>query len=121
MNEYPSLLESLVLPPARMRSRKPPHPTRLSRRDTQLLQVGLHGHLYEKLGAHPMTVYGTAGTYFAVWAPNARRVSIIGDFNRWDPAANSMQPRGSSGVWEAFVPGAQTGHHYKYLVAGQNN
>jgi 1,4-alpha-glucan branching enzyme len=92
-------------------------PTRLNRRDTRLLQAGLHGHLYEKLGAHPMTVRGTAGTYFAVWAPNARSVSVIGDFNRWDASASRMRSCGSSGVWERFVPGAQTGQNYKFHIA----
>src|SRR5262249_3227150 len=106
-----------LLPPKRMRLLKaPPRPTRLNRRDTRLFQLGLHGDLSEKLGAHPMTVRGTAGTYFAVWAPNAQHVSIIGDFNGWDAAANRMRPCSLSGVWEGFVPGAHTGDHYKYQI-----
>ena len=117
-----SMPRPLLLPPARIRSRMaPPRPTRLNQRDTRLFQAGLHGHLYEKLGAHPMTVHGTAGSYFAVWAPNARGVSIVGDFNRWDPDANRMRPRGSSGFWESFVPGAHIGDHYKYRIAIQDN
>jgi 1,4-alpha-glucan branching enzyme len=68
-----------------------------------------------------MTVRGTAGTYFAVWAPNARLVSVVGDFNRWESSADRMSPRGSSGVWEGFVPGAQIGQHYKYHIVLQNN
>src|SRR5262252_8049717 len=100
----------VLLPPARLRSRiAPPRPTRLNLWDARLFQAGLHSHLYQKLGAHPMTVHGTAGTYFAVWAPNAQRVSIIGDFNRWDRETNRMRPYGSSGVWEGFVPDAHAG------------
>jgi 1,4-alpha-glucan branching enzyme len=117
-----SVPRPLLFPVSRPRSRKtPPRPTRLNRWDTRLFQAGLHGHLYEKLGAHPMTVHGMAGTYFAVWAPNAQRVSIVGDFNRWDREASRMRPCGSSGVWEGFVPGAQTGDRYKYYMAGQNS
>ena len=117
-----SAASRVLLPPARLRSRiAPPRPTRLNRRDTRLFQAGLHSHLYEKLGAHPMTVHGTAGTYFAVWAPNAKCVSIVGDFNGWDPAANHMRPCDSLGVWEGFVPGAHAGHHYKYHLAVQDN
>src|SRR5262249_40311206 len=117
-----SVAGSVLVSPGRMRSQiAPPRPTRLNRRDTRLFQAGLHSYLYEKLGAHPMIVNGTAGTYFAVWAPNAKRVSIVGDFNRWDPAANRMRSCGSSGVWEGFVAGAQHGHHYKYYIAVQDD
>jgi len=63
--------------------------------------------IQDKLGAHPMTVKGAAGTYFAVWAPNANFVSVIGDFNGWDKAANRLAPRESSGIWEGFIPGAR--------------
>jgi len=117
-----SVPRPLLFLPNRQRSRKtPPRPTRLNRWDTRLFQAGLHGHLYEKLGAHPMTVHGTAGTYFAVWAPNAQRVSIVGDFNRWDREADRMRRCGTSGVWEGFVPDAHAGHRYKYHMAVQNS
>ena len=117
-----SVPHPLLFPANRPLSWKtPPRPTRLNRWDTRLFQAGLHSHLYEKLGAHPMTVHGMDGTYFAVWAPNAQRVSIVGDFNRWDREANRMRPCGSAGVWEGFVPGAHAGDRYKYYMAGQNN
>jgi 1,4-alpha-glucan branching enzyme len=82
--------------------------------DLHLFGEGTHRKLWEKLGAHPRTVDGVSGVAFAVWAPNARRVSVIGDFNRWDGRVHPMRMLGSSGVWELFVPDIGDGALYKY-------
>ena len=75
---------------------------------------------YEKLGAHVTEHDGVAGTHFAVWAPNARRVSVIGDFNGWKPGANPMNSVASSGIWEGFIPGVGAGVLYKYAIVSQS-
>ena len=75
---------------------------------------------WEKLGAHPCVQNGSTGTAFAVWAPNARQVCVVGDFNHWDPAQHVMQHRGTAGVWEIFVPGVGDGALYKYSVLGED-
>src|SRR5690606_14387653 len=80
---------------------------------------GSHLRLYEKLGAHPAVVDGVAGTRFAVWAPNAASVSVIGDWNGWNREADPLHPRGSSGIWEGFVPGVGPGAVYKYHVCSR--
>ncbi|MDY3563192.1 1,4-alpha-glucan branching protein GlgB [Gemmata sp. JC673] len=85
--------------------------------DVYLFNEGSHIRLYEKLGSHPATVGGAAGYHFAVWAPNADYVSVIGDFNGWDRGANPLKVIGSSGVWGGFVPGVKRGACYKYHVA----
>jgi 1,4-alpha-glucan branching enzyme len=90
--------------------------TRLSRDDLYLFNEGSHLRLYDKLGAHPMVVEGEAGTCFGVWAPNARQVSVIGDFNRWDKSSHPLCPRGPSGIWEGFIPGLGAGTVYKYHI-----
>jgi 1,4-alpha-glucan branching enzyme len=85
--------------------------------DIYLFKEGRHFRLYDKLGAHPMEVEGRRGTLFAVWAPNAERVSVIGDFNDWNQDAHILYPRlDESGVWEGFVPGAYQGQFYKYHI-----
>ncbi|GIK72008.1 MAG: 1,4-alpha-glucan branching enzyme GlgB [Chloroflexota bacterium] len=71
---------------------------------------------YERFGAHMTTVEGVAGVHFAVWAPNALRVSVIGSFNAWDNRVNAMQRRGDSGIWETFIPNLPKGTHYKYSI-----
>jgi len=71
---------------------------------------------YERFGAHIMTVDGVAGVHFAVWAPNALRVSVIGSFNAWDNRVNAMQRRGDAGIWETFIPNLPKGTHYKYSI-----
>ncbi|MCU0838186.1 MAG: 1,4-alpha-glucan branching protein GlgB [Rhodospirillales bacterium] len=82
--------------------------------DIHLLVEGTHLRAFEKLGSHPMVVDGVAGASFAVWAPNARRVSVIGDFNGWDGRRHPMRKRVECGVWELFVPGVGPGALYKY-------
>ena len=84
--------------------------------DLHLFNEGRHFRLYHKLGAHPMTVDGVAGTCFAVWAPNARQVSVIGRFNNWDPRTHHLHTRGNSGIWEGFIPGISEGALYKYHI-----
>ena len=81
----------------------------LSEQDLYLFNEGTHFRLHEKLGAHAGTEDGKEGTWFAVWAPNAERVSVIGDWNLWDKRASLMTLRGASGVWEAFLPGTEPG------------
>ncbi|WP_323765520.1 1,4-alpha-glucan branching protein GlgB [Marinovum sp.] len=86
--------------------------------DEYLLGEGTHGYLWKALGAHVMTHEGVDGTHFAVWAPNARRVSVVGDFNGWDGRRFIMRRRGASGVHEIFLPGLADGTTYKYEVLG---
>ncbi len=86
--------------------------------DDHLLVEGTHRALYERLGAHPMTLEGVDGTHFAVWAPQARRVSVVGAFNAWDGRRHPMRKRVDSGVWEIFAPGLGPGCVYKYEIVG---
>jgi len=90
----------------------------LSDLDEYLLGEGTHQRLWEALGAHPRILDGVSGTHFAVWAPNARRVSVVGGFNAWDGRRHVMRRRGGTGVWEIFVPGASDGAAYKYEILG---
>src|SRR5208282_3611577 len=91
-------------------------PPSLSDFDLYLMGEGTHYQKYEKMGAHLVTFEGVAGVQFAVWAPNALRVSVVGDFNQWDGRTHPMRNRGPSGVWELFVPGLQEGAIYKYEI-----
>ena len=93
-------------------------PPYLGELDTHLLAEGSHQRLYERLGAHPVVVDGVAGVVFAVWAPNARRVSVVGDFNAWDGRRHPMRRRVEAGVWELFLPGVGEGALYKYEIVG---
>ena len=86
--------------------------------DQYLFGQGTHYDIYKKLGAHPTTQHRKKGVYFAVWAPNARYVSVIGDFNNWDNQANPMNRVGEIGVYEIFVPGAKVGDLYKFFIVG---
>jgi 1,4-alpha-glucan branching enzyme len=96
---------------------RPPRPRQiLTDYDLHLFNEGTHYRAWEKLGSHRTTVDGVVGVHFAVWAPNARRVSVIGDFNRWDGRVHVMTPLASSGVWEIFVPELPEGTCYKYEV-----
>jgi 1,4-alpha-glucan branching enzyme len=85
--------------------------------DIHLFRSGKHYKLYEKLGAHPATFKGLEGTYFAVWAPNATSISVIGYFNQWQPGHHNLFPRwDGSGIWENFFPGVKHGEAYKYAL-----
>ena len=98
------------------------HASLFGETDLHLFGEGTHRHLYDKLGAHPRTLKGSAGVAFAVWAPNAERLSVIGDFNNWDESAHPLLPRpDGSGIWEGFVPGAAVGQCYKYHLISRHN
>lgn len=88
----------------------------ISSDDLYLFAEGKHYQIYDKLGAHPMTIDGVKGVYFAVWAPHARAVSVVGDFNMWDGRLHPMRTLEVSGVYEIFIPGVETGAVYKYQV-----
>ncbi|HAT77763.1 MAG TPA: 1,4-alpha-glucan branching enzyme [Flavobacterium sp.] len=90
--------------------------------DINLFKAGKHFRLYEKLGAHLLEVDGVKGVYFAVWAPSARSVSVVGDFNYWIQGDHPLQVRwDSSGIWEGFIPGIEKGTTYKYKIQSNNN
>src|SRR5580704_3389733 len=93
-------------------------PYLLTEFDLHLMGEGRHYDTYDKLGAHLKSLEGVRGVHFAVWAPSARRVSVVGDFNRWDGRVNPMRARGSSGIWELFVPELGEGAIYKYEIIG---
>ena len=88
--------------------------------DDYYIGEGNHLRLYDKMGAHPMHHDGAVGVHFAVWAPNAKRVSIIGDFNNWDGRLHVMRLRLNTGIWETFVPGATVGQGYKFEIIGKD-
>jgi 1,4-alpha-glucan branching enzyme len=88
----------------------------ISDEDVYLFNEGSHFRLFDKLGAHPLNIDGKRGVYFAVWAPNAERVSAIGDFNGWDGTQHPLQPRNESGIWEGFLNGIGEGMHYKFRI-----
>ncbi len=92
----------------------------LTDHDLYLFNEGTHYRLYEKLGAHRASVDDTEGTFFAVWAPNARQVSVIGNFNDWKRNNHPLRPRGQSGIWEGFVPGIGKGTLYKFYIASHH-
>ncbi len=90
--------------------------------DIYLFKQGNHFRLFEKLGSHPMTVEGVSGTYFAVWAPNAKKVSVVGDFNYWNTQTHPLFPRwDSSGIFEGFIPGIGIGALYKFNIESNIN
>lgn len=86
----------------------------ITKQDTDRFEAGIHYTIYEKLGAHPMTIDGVAGVHFAVWAPNAMRVSTVGDFNNWDGRTHQMRRLWDSGIFEIFIPAAKEGDNYKF-------
>ena len=92
----------------------------LSDFDIYLINSGQHWHAYRVLGAHEHSVDGIAGTLFAVWAPGAERVSVVGEFNHWDGRCHPMQVRGGSGIWELFIPGLEAGTLYKFELRNRD-
>ena len=88
--------------------------------DLHLLGEGTHYRNYERLGAHLQTHRGFRGVHFAVWAPNAQRVSVIGNFNHWDGRRHPMGNRGATGIWEIFIPDLCQGEVYKYEVKSRH-
>jgi 1,4-alpha-glucan branching enzyme len=89
--------------------------------DVYLFNEGTHYDLHDKLGAHIVESQGEKGVYFAVWAPDAEEVSVIGDFNAWRPSVNRLRPHASSGIWQGFIPGLAQGELYKYQVSSRYN
>ncbi len=97
-------------------------PTLLSEQDIYLYKQGSHYQLYDKLGSHQMEIEGVKGYYFAVWAPNAEKVSVIGDFNGWDRNSHELAIRwDGSGIWEGFIPNLKSGAIYKYHIVSRHN
>lgn len=88
--------------------------------DQYLFGQATHYDIYKKLGAHPVSYGRQKGVYFAVWAPNAQYVSVIGEFNDWDTQANPMEKAGPIGVFQVFVPGAREGQLYKFYIVGMH-
>ncbi len=92
----------------------------LSDQDIYLFKEGTHYHLYKKLGSHCLTIEGVSGTHFAVWAPNASQVTVMGDFNRWNRESHPLKRRGDgSGIWEGWVPQVGEGSVYKYHIVSE--
>ena len=96
-------------------------PPQVSDFDLHLFNEGKHRHAYRFLGAHAHEIDGVAGILFAVWAPNAERVSVVGDFNQWDGRRHPMRVRGGSGVWELFIPDLAAGSLYKYEIRNRDS
>jgi 1,4-alpha-glucan branching enzyme len=94
--------------------------TPLTQQDLYLFNEGTHNRLYEKLGAHPRNEKGKEGTHFAVWAPGAETVFVMGDFNHWVKEGEPLHPQGQSGIWEGFLPGLGKGDRYKYHVVSRH-
>ena len=103
-------------------SRIPSEPfSLLSDDDLHFFNEGNHFRLYKKLGSHRVNVEGVSGTYFAVWAPNAEQVHVIGDFNNWNKESHPLNPKQQSGIWEGFFPGLTKGTIYKYYIQSQHD
>ncbi len=114
-------------PPKLRGQTKPPTPvvrwdtSILTKQDLYLFNEGTHCRLYNRLGAHPRTMDGVAGTFFAVWAPGAEQVAVMGDFNGWSNSSHQLRPCEQSGIWDAFIPGIGHGACYKYHVVSRYN
>jgi len=93
----------------------------LTAEDMYLFNEGSNYRIYEKMGAHRFEINGERGTCFGVWAPNARAVYVIGSFNGWDHRSHPLKPRGSSGIWEGFIPGVEKGSLYKFHIESRNH
>ncbi|HRO41645.1 MAG TPA: 1,4-alpha-glucan branching protein GlgB [Flavipsychrobacter sp.] len=112
-----TLQEVVIAPSSGSTTFSPDHFSLLTDFDIELFKAGKHFHLYNKLGAHVAEHRGVKGTYFAVWAPNAKYVSVVGSFNGWNRGAHKMQVRwDGSGIWEGFVPQVGKGDYYKYYI-----
>jgi len=95
--------------------------SRLEEKDIRAFQAGTHIEIYEKLGSHLMQLDDESGVYFAVWAPNAKEVAVVGDFNEWNPEGYHLYPRWDhSGIWEGFIPRLEKGTLYKYWILSNN-
>ena len=92
----------------------------ITREDCYWFGEGTHYEIYKKLGAHPIKYRGEAGYYFAVWAPHAEAISIVGDFNGWDIAAHPCSEIFQRGIWECFIPGLRSGELYKFVIRTKN-
>ncbi len=92
----------------------------ITKEDTEKFRNGIHYEIYEKLGAHPMTIDGVEGVLFAVWAPNCMRVSVVGDFNHWDGRVHQMRRLDEVGIFELFLPGVPVGSNYKFEMKLKN-
>ena len=88
----------------------------MSELDRHLFNEGSHNEIYERLGAHFREIDGVSGVNFAVWAPNAKAINVVGDFNDWDGSRHAMRKLVPSGIWELFVPELSTGEIYKFQV-----
>ena len=96
--------------------------TLFSDADIQNFQNGTHHQLYKLFGNHWLSLNGRGGTYFSVWAPNASEVSVVGNFNEWNPAQHPLFPRwDKSGIWEGFIPAVGKGEIYKYHIRDSQN
>src|SRR5262245_46977221 len=93
----------------------------LGDQDLHFFNEGSHVRLYDRLGAHVTSVNGEIGTYFAVWAPNAERVSVMGEFNGWNKESHSLYSRDQSGIWERFFPELRQGATYKYYIVSRDH
>src|SRR5690625_1101048 len=93
----------------------------LSEDDVHLFNEGTHFRLYEKLGAHCIEQNGKKGVHFAVWAPNAASVSVMGEFNDWNKSSHPLQPFRNSGIWQGFIPNIGSGEIYKYFVSSRHH
>jgi 1,4-alpha-glucan branching enzyme len=96
-------------------------PSLLGDHDLHLFNEGTHRRIYDAFGAHPMVEGGASGVHFAVWAPDAERVSVVRDGNAWQPGADPLRARGTSGIWEGFVAGAAHGERYKFHIVSRHD
>ncbi len=119
VTEEAQIVGADVVPSVEITTEQPT--TLLSDWDYHLFNEGNHHRLWEKLGAHPVERDGVLGSIFAVWAPNARAVSVVGDWNGWNPRSNRLDSRGVSGIWEGFIPGVHKGMKYKYHIVSRDN
>jgi len=94
-------------------------PNFLTDEDIALFNQGLHSRLYLKFGAHRVVHGSQEGIFFAVWAPEAEQVSVVGSFNDWNEQSHPLRRRGSSGVWDGFIPGLENGALYKFFISSR--